>query len=89
MGEIAYAQRDYKTAITSYDTVLANYPKSFKLAASLLKKASAEIELGMKASGIRDLREVERRFPGSDEARRAQAKLREVGASPTTRPATR
>jgi tol-pal system protein YbgF len=88
LGEIAYAQNDYKTAITSYDTVLANYPKSFKLAASLLKKASAEIELGMKASGIRDLREVERRFPGSDEARRAQAKLRDVGASPAARPAT-
>ena len=89
LGEIAYAQNDYKTAITSYDTVLANYPKSFKLAASLLKKASAEIELGMKASGIRDLREVEQRFPGSDEARRAQAKLREVGASPAAHPATR
>jgi len=88
LGEIAYAQNDYKTAIASYDTVLANYPKSFKLAASLLKKASAEIELGMKASGIRDLREVDRRFPGSDEARRAQAKLREVGASPAARPAT-
>jgi tol-pal system protein YbgF len=88
LGEIAYAQNDYKTAITSYDTVLANYPKSFKLAASLLKKASAEIELGMKASGIRDLREVERRFPGSDESRRAQAKLRDVGASPSARPAT-
>jgi tol-pal system protein YbgF len=89
LGEIAYAQGDYKTAITAYDTVLTNYPKSFKLAASLLKKASAEIELGMKASGIRDLREVGRRFPGSDEARRAQAKLREVGASPGARPSTR
>jgi tol-pal system protein YbgF len=88
LGEIAYAQNDYKDAITSYDTVLANYPKSFKLAASLLKKASAEVELGMKASGIRDLREVERRFPGSDEARRAQAKLHDLGASPTTRPAS-
>ncbi len=89
LGEIAYAQNDYKSAISSYETVLANYPKSFKLAASLLKKASAELELGMKASGIRDLREVERRFPGSDEARRAQAKLREAGASPTARPSTR
>jgi tol-pal system protein YbgF len=88
LGEIAYAQNDYRTAITSYDTVLANYPKSFKLPASLLKKASAEIELGMKASGIRDLREVERRFPGSDEARRAQAKLRDLGATPATRPAS-
>jgi tol-pal system protein YbgF len=83
LGEIAYAQNDYKTAITHYDTVLGNYPKGFKLADSLYKKACAEIELGMKASGIRDLREVERRFPGTDQARRAQAKLREVGASPT------
>jgi len=89
LGEIAYAQGDYKTAIAAYDMVLTNYPKSFKLAASLLKKASAEIELGMKASGIRDLREVQRRFPGSEEARRAAAKLREVGASPAARPSTR
>lgn len=86
LGEIAYAQDDFKGAITSYDNVLANYPKSFKLPASLLKKAMAELELGLKASGIRDLREVERRFAGSDEAKRAQAKLRELGATPTSRP---
>jgi len=89
LGEIAYAQDDFKGAIASYDTVLANYPKSFKLPASLLKKAMAELELGMKASGIRDLRDVDRRFAGSDEARRAQAKLRELGAATTTRPSTR
>jgi tol-pal system protein YbgF len=89
LGEIAYAQNDFKGAIASYDNVLANYPKSFKLPASLLKKAMAELELGMKASGIRDLREVDRRFAGSDEARRAQAKLRELGAGAATRPSTR
>jgi tol-pal system protein YbgF len=86
LGEIAYAQDDFKGAIASYETVLTNYPKSFKLPASLLKKAMAELELGMKASGIRDLREVERRFAGSDEARRAQAKLHELGAAPVARP---
>ena len=86
LGEIAYAQNDFKGAIAAYETVLANYPKSFKVAASLLKKASAELELGSKATAIRDLREVERRFPGSDEARRAQSKLREIGASPAARP---
>jgi tol-pal system protein YbgF len=86
LGEIAYAQNDFKGAITSYDNVLANYPKSFKLPASLLKKAMAELEMGMKASGIRDLREVDRRFAGSDEAKRAQAKLRELGAATPSRP---
>jgi tol-pal system protein YbgF len=89
LGEIAYAQNDFKGAISSYENVLTNYPKSFKLPASLLKKAMAELELGMKASGMRDLREVERRFAGSDEARRAQAKLRELGGAPASRPSTR
>ncbi|MBZ5696505.1 MAG: tol-pal system protein YbgF [Acidobacteriia bacterium] len=85
LGEVAYAQGDFKSAIASYDNVLVNYPKSFKLAASLLKKGLAELETGLKASGTRDLREVIRRFPGSDEARRAQAKLHEIGAAPTSR----
>jgi len=82
LGEVSYAQGDYRGAIEAYDVVLMNYPNSFKLGASLLKKGLAELELGMKASGTRDLREVVRRFPNSDDARRAQAKLRELGAAP-------
>ena len=83
LGEISYAQADYKDAIAQYNLVLANYPQSYKLAAALLKKGFAELELGMKATGTKDLREVERRFPGADEARRAQAKLKEIGATTT------
>ena len=85
LGEISYAQGDYQDAIAQYEIVISNYPKSFKLAAAQLKKSFAEVELGMKSTGIRDLREVVRRFPGSDEARRAQAKLKELGASTTPR----
>ena len=83
LGEISYAQGDYQDAIAQYEIVIGNYPKSFKLAAAQLKKAFAEIESGMKSTGIRDLRELLRRFPGSDEARRAQAKLKELGVSTT------
>jgi len=85
LGEISYAQADYKDAIAQYNQVLANYPQSYKLAAALLKKGFAELEMGMKATGTKDLREVVRRFPGADEARRAQAKLKEIGA-PVTPP---
>jgi tol-pal system protein YbgF len=84
LGEIAYSQGDFKGAVSAYNAVLVNYPRSFKLAASELKKGMAELEAGDRTAGIRDLRSVESRFPGSDEARRAQAKLREVGATTTT-----
>ena len=84
IGEISYQQGNYKDAITQYNLVLNNYPQSYKLSASMLKKGLAELELGMKATGIRDLKEVSRRFPGSDEARRANAKLKELGVATTT-----
>ncbi len=84
LGEISYAQENYQDAVTQYDMVLYSYPKSYKLAASLLKKGQAEIKLGQKSSGSRDLREVIRRFPGTDEARQAQARLKELGVVPAS-----
>jgi tol-pal system protein YbgF len=88
LGEISYQQGNYQDALAQYEIVMTNYPKSFKLAAAMLKKAFAELELGMRSSGIRDLRELVRRFPGSDESRRAQAKLKELGVSATPHGAT-
>ncbi|HXY23444.1 MAG TPA: tol-pal system protein YbgF [Candidatus Acidoferrum sp.] len=84
LGEIAYSQKKYDDAVSEYDKVLNNYPKSFKLAPALLKKGMALIELGQKSAGIRDLREVARRYPGTEEDRRARAKLKELGASLTS-----
>jgi len=81
LGEISYSQNDFKGAIAAYELVLQNYPHSFKLGASLLKRGMAELEVGQKAAATRDLRDVVRRFPGSDESRRAQAKLKEMGVS--------
>ncbi len=83
LGEIAYAQKGYEQAVGEYDKVLVNYPKSFKLAPARLKKGMAQLELGQKSSAIRELREVIRRFPGTEEERRARAKLKELGATPT------
>lgn len=81
LGEIAYQQNDFKGAIAAYEVVLMEYPHSFKLAASQLKKGMAELEIGEKTAGIRDLRGVVSRFPGGDESRRAAAKLHEMGVS--------
>jgi tol-pal system protein YbgF len=81
IGEIAYKQKNYQQAIAEYDKVLNNYPKAFKVPPALLHRGMALVELGQKSSGIRDLREVVRRFPGSEEDRYARAKLKELGVA--------
>ena len=81
LGEIAYSQRNYDQAVTEYDRVLTNYPKSFKLAPARLKKGMALLELGQKNTGVRELREVVKRYPGTEEERRARAKLKELGVA--------
>jgi tol-pal system protein YbgF len=83
LGEIAYSQKTYDQAVSEYDKVLNNYPKSFKLAPARLKRGMALIESGQKSAGIRELREVVKRFPGTEEERRARAKLKELGVAVT------
>lgn len=78
LGEISYAEKKYADSIKDYDTVLDQYPKSFKLADARLKKALALLQLGQKASAQRELREVVRRHPGTEAERRARAALREL-----------
>jgi tol-pal system protein YbgF len=79
LGEIAYAQKQYQDAVAEYEKVLTGYPKSFKLAPARLKKGMALIALGQKTSGVRELREVIRRYPKTDEDRLAQAELKKIG----------
>jgi tol-pal system protein YbgF len=81
LGEIAYSQKNYDQAVSEYEKVLSNYPKSFKLAPAQLKKGMALIELGQKTSGVRELREVVKRYPGTEEDRRARAKLKDLGVA--------
>jgi tol-pal system protein YbgF len=83
LGEIAYAQGQYKQAIEQYDLVLDNYPKSYKLAPARYKKAMALLGLGQKQAAIKELREVVRRFPNTEDDQRARQQLRQLGVSPT------
>src|SRR5258708_4248064 len=81
LGEISFAQKQYGQAATDYEKVFVNYPKSFKLAPAHLKRGLALLEIGQKVSAVRELREVIRRYPGTDEEKRARAKLKELGVS--------
>ncbi len=83
LGEIAYSQHQYDVAVQEYDKVLSGYPKSFKLAPARLKKGMALLELGQKNPGVKELREVVKRYPSTEEERRARAKLKELGVAVT------
>jgi tol-pal system protein YbgF len=81
LGEVSYAQKNYDQAVQEYDKVINDYPKSFKLATAHFKKGLALIELGQKNSGVRELREVVKRYPGSPEDRLARTKLKDMGVA--------
>ncbi len=85
LGEIAYSQKQYDQAVTEYEKVLTNYPKSFKLAPAHLKKGMALIELNQKSAGVKELREVVKRYPGTEEERRARARLKDLGVAVAAR----
>ncbi len=89
LGEIAYAQKNYDGAVQEYDKVINNYPRSFKLAPAHLKKGMALLELGQKSSGVKELREVVKRYPGTEEERRARAKLKDMGLAVSASAAVR
>jgi tol-pal system protein YbgF len=79
LGEIFFAQQQFDQAIDAYSKVINNYPRSFKLAPAHLKRALALISLGEKNSGVSELRMVVKSYPGTDEEKRAKAKLQEMG----------
>jgi tol-pal system protein YbgF len=81
LGEILFAQQQYQQAIDAYSKVIDNYPRSFKLAPAHLKRALALITLGEKSSGVSELRMVVKSYPGTDEEKRAKAKLQELGVA--------
>ena len=81
LGEIAFMQNQFQAALDAYNKVIENYPKSFKTASARMRKGFCLAELGQKASAVRELRTVVRLYPGTDEAKRAAAKLKEMGAT--------
>jgi len=81
LGEIAYSQNQFQQALDAYNKVVDNYPKSFKTASARMRKGFCLAELGQKTAAIRELRAVVRQYPGTDEAKRSSAKLRELGVA--------
>lgn len=78
LGEASYAQRNFKQAITEYQKLLNNYPRSPKLAEAMLKIGYSYNELGDKAAATRVLNDLVKRYPNSTEAGQARNLLQQL-----------
>ncbi len=78
LGEVDYSQKKYELAISEFDKVIKNYPKSEKVPAALLKTAYANIELKKKPAATAILRQIIKEYKNSEEAKLARDRLRKL-----------
>lgn len=83
LGEIAYQQKDYKTAINDYNAVLEGFSGNAKAPAAQLHKGFSLLEIDKRQAGVDELRELIRRHPQTPEARAARSKLNGMGVKIT------
>jgi tol-pal system protein YbgF len=87
IGESYYVQRKFPEAVKAFDRVLQDYPKGDKVAAASLKKAYSLLESKNTEAGIRELRLLIVKYPGSDSAQLAKDRLNSLGVPVTEKPA--
>jgi tol-pal system protein YbgF len=75
LGEIAYKQKDYDSAVKAYNVVLESFPASSKAPAAQLHKGLALLAQNKRDAGIHELRSLIQRHPASPEAAQARSRL--------------
>ncbi len=86
LGEIAYQQKDYATAISAYNALLEGFSGNAKASAAMLHKGYSLLATDKKDAGIHELRSLIQRHPQTPEARAARSRLNEMGVRVTATP---
>ena len=81
LGEAAYARRDFKQAVTDYQALLDNHPRSGKRADAMLKIGYSYQELKKSADSKRMMEQLIKLYPDSTEAGQARNQLRRMKKS--------
>jgi tol-pal system protein YbgF len=79
IGEIYYTNGDFQKAIDYYHDVIDRYPNGNKVPAAHLKLGYALLEMRQKTDAAKELRLLIRKFPHSDEAKKATDRLKGLG----------
>lgn len=78
IGESYYAEKDFASAILEFDKVVRDYPAGDKVPAALLKQGLAFLEIGEKEGGVATLQDVVKKYPKSEEAKKAKERLQKL-----------
>ncbi len=88
VGDIYYQNKDYNNALQAFDAVLEHYSDNNKTADAHYMKGLSLLGLGRNDSAAREFRDVYTRYPDTDVAAQAKARLRDLGLSVGASPAT-
>jgi tol-pal system protein YbgF len=75
IGECYYTQKDFMRAIEEFERVDHNYPLGDKVPAALLKIGYSQLQLENRDAAKETLRDLINRYPTTEEAEQARAKL--------------
>jgi tol-pal system protein YbgF len=78
IAESYYAEEQYSEALSALELVPQQWPSSARAAGALYRAGVIAEEMGERSRARDYYREVRQRYPDSDEARQAQARLREI-----------
>jgi tol-pal system protein YbgF len=86
IGEILFRRSDYNNAIPAFDAVLERYPDNPKTADAHFMKGMALLKAGQRNRAVQEFRTLVANYPRTDNARKAQQQLRQLGASASSAP---
>jgi tol-pal system protein YbgF len=78
IGETYYSEKNYESAILSYQEVIKNFPGKEKVVAAMLKQAMAFNAIKDSKSAKFVLKKLIEGFPKSEEAKKAKVLLKEI-----------
>jgi tol-pal system protein YbgF len=79
LGLCYYNQKQYDKAMPEFEQILREHPSSSQFLPAKLKRAQCLQRMGLKPAAIKAFKEITDGFPGSPEARTAQAELSDLG----------
>jgi tol-pal system protein YbgF len=89
IGDIAYKRKDYPAALQAFDAVLERFPDGNKTPDAHYMKAVSLVNLDRNDAAAGEFRDIIKRYPDTDLAAKARARLKEMGLSVGTTPAKR